>query len=57
MGFQAGDDMLSYNKVNSLVNAMNGLTPNDGETAYGVTAAELPGAVKTVANSAWVTAA
>jgi Ca2+-binding RTX toxin-like protein len=57
MGFQAGDDMLSYNKVNSLVSAMNGLTPNDGETAYGVTAAELPSAVKTAVNSAWVTAA
>ncbi|MEK7345847.1 MAG: calcium-binding protein [Pseudomonadota bacterium] len=57
MGFQAGDDMLSYNKVNSLVSAMNGLTPNDGETAYGVTSAELPSAVKSAVNSAWVTAA
>lgn len=57
MGFQAGNDMLSYNKVNSLVAAMNGLTPNDGETAYGVTAAELPSTVKTAVNSAWVTAA
>jgi Ca2+-binding RTX toxin-like protein len=57
MGFQAGNDMLSYNKVNSLVSAMNGLTPNDGETAYGVTAAELPSTVKTAINSAWVTAA
>ncbi len=57
MGFQAGNDMLSYTKVNNLVTAMNGFTPNDGETAYGVTAAELPGTVKSAINAAWVTSA
>ena len=55
MGFQAGKDMLSYN--NTLVSAMNGLTPNDGATAYGVNAAELLSSVKTAINSVWVTEA
>ena len=56
-GFQAGDEFLSYTKVQSLVDAMKTLTPNEGDTAYGVTADELPVTVANAINAAWETAA
>jgi len=56
-GFEAGGELLTYGKVNSLVSAMAGFTPNDGETAYGVTASELPSSVRSAVNSAWMAAA
>jgi hypothetical protein len=36
---------------------MNGFTPNDGQSAYGVNAVELPGSVRSAVNSAWVSVA
>ena len=56
-GFEVSGELLIYNKVQTLVAAMSGFTPNDGQTAYGVSAAELPGSVRTAVNAAWVTAA
>lgn len=56
-GFEAGGELLTQSKVNSLVSAMAGFTPNDGSTAYGVSASELPGAVRSAINSAWAIAA
>ena len=56
-GFEVGGELLTYNKVQTLVNAMNGFTPNDGQTAYGVNAVELPGSVRTAVNAAWVSIA
>jgi Ca2+-binding RTX toxin-like protein len=52
-GFQAGGEFLSYAKVQQLIDAMKTLTPNDGETAYGVTAAELPVTVANAIDAAW----
>ena len=52
-GIQAGDDFLSYNNVNRLVAAMASFDPNDGTTAYGVTASELPTSVQVAVNGAW----
>ncbi len=56
-GFEAGGELLTQSKVNSLVSAMAGFTVNDGSTAYGASAADLPGAVRNAINSAWVVAA
>jgi Ca2+-binding RTX toxin-like protein len=56
-GFEVNGELLTYNKVQTLVNAMNGFTPNDGQSAYGVNAVELPGSVRSAVNSAWVSAA
>ena len=52
-GFIAGDDYLNYSDVNRLVSAMAGFDPNDGTTAYGVTASELPDSVQVAVNGAW----
>jgi Ca2+-binding RTX toxin-like protein len=52
-GFQTDDKLLAYTDVQSLIDVMKTLTPNDGETAYGITADELPVAVTTAINSAW----
>jgi Ca2+-binding RTX toxin-like protein len=56
-GFVAGDEILTFNKVHSLVTAMANLTPNDGQTAYGVTATNLPDNLRTAVNSAWASVA
>lgn len=56
-GFEVNGEVLTYNKVQTLVNAMNGFTPNDGQTAYGVNAVELPDSVRSAVNSAWVSVA
>ena len=56
-GFEVNGELLAYNKVQALVTAMNGFTPNDGQTAYGVNAAELPGSIRTAVNAAWVAVA
>lgn len=56
-GFEVNGELLTYNKVQTLVNAMNGFTPNDGQSAYGVNAVELPGSVRSAVNSAWVSVA
>ena len=54
LGFQSGEDVLTYNKVQELVNAMAAFTPNDGTTAYGVRAGDLPQTLSTTINSTWV---
>ena len=56
-GFQAGSEFLSYTKVQHLIDAMKTLTPNEGDTAYGVTADELPVAVANAIEAAWEAAA
>ena len=56
-GFEAGGELLSQAKVNSLVSAMAGFTANDGSTAYGASAAELPASVRNAINAAWAIAA
>lgn len=56
-GFQAGSSFLSFAKVQSLVDAMKTLTPNTGDTAYGVTAEELPQSVANAIEAAWQNAA
>lgn len=56
-GFEAGGELLTQSKVNSLVSAMAGFTSNDGSNAYGVSASELPVAVRNAINSAWTMAA
>lgn len=55
-GFQTGEDFLNYTDVSRLVSAMASFDPNDGTTAYGVTASELPESVQVAVNSAWKTA-
>jgi Ca2+-binding RTX toxin-like protein len=56
-GFQAGDEFLSHAKVQSLIDVMKDLTPNDGETAYGVTVGDLPQTVANAIDAAWQNAA
>lgn len=56
-GFVAGEEILTYNKVHSLVTAMASLTPNDGQTAYGITATNLPDHLRTAIHSAWTSVA
>jgi Ca2+-binding RTX toxin-like protein len=56
-GFQAGGEFLSHTRVQSLIDAMKDLTPNDGETAYGVTAGDLPQTVANAIDAAWQNAA
>ena len=51
--FQTSSFRLDYDKVDQLVSAMAGFEPNDGTTAYGVTANELPESVSLAVNSAW----
>lgn len=55
-GFQAGDEWLSYQKVNSLVNAMSPYIAdlNDGTTAYGILPGEAPDSVVDAIEAAWV---
>lgn len=52
-GIEAGDDFLNYQDVNRLVAAMASFDPNDGTTAYGVTASELPDSVRIAVDSTW----
>ncbi|MGB0782041.1 MAG: calcium-binding protein [Marinomonas sp.] len=52
-GFQAGEDFLNYTDVNRLVSAMASFDPNDGTTAYGVTASDLPESVQVAVGSVW----
>jgi Ca2+-binding RTX toxin-like protein len=54
LGFDLGEEVLSYTKVNDLVNAMASFTPNDGSTAYGIRPEDLPQQVSNAMNSAWV---
>jgi Ca2+-binding RTX toxin-like protein len=56
-GFQAGSEFLSYTKVQQLIDVMRALTPNEGDTASGVTADELPIAVANAIDAAWQAAA
>ncbi len=56
-GFQAGNEFLSYDRVQSLVDVMMNLTPNEGDTAYGVTAGDLPIAIANSIDAAWQQAA
>lgn len=53
--FVLGDDMLLAKDVNQLVSAMASFDPNDGTTAYGVKAHEIPSPVQTAVNAAWQT--
>jgi len=55
-GFRVGTQFLDHTKVQSLIDVMNPLTANDGTTAYGVTALDLPTQVHTAIDTAWVTA-
>ncbi len=54
-GFDAGGDFLSYRDVSELISAMSSFEPNDGTTAYGVTASELPEVLSVVMDSVWET--
>lgn len=51
--FVLGDKLLVQSDVNKLVTAMASFDPNDGSTAYGVKANELPSAVQVAVNTAW----
>lgn len=52
-GFYAGNRRLHHNDVNSLVSVMAGFDTNDGSTAYGITASELPQSVALAVNANW----
>lgn len=54
-GFQVGEEFLSFDKVQGLVDAMKDHVPNLGDTAYGVTAYELPETVQSRIDLAWTT--
>jgi hypothetical protein len=47
--------MLLAQDVNKLISAMASFDPNDGTTAYGIKAHELPSAVKVAVSSTWQT--
>jgi len=53
--FVLGDQMLLARDVNKLVSAMAAFDPNDGTTAYGVKAHELPDRVQVAVNASWQT--
>lgn len=51
--FKTSDKYLTADKVGALVSAMASFTPNDGSTAYGIKADDLPSAVQVAVASSW----